>query len=243
MISKEKYFFLDNSKKNYLEKKRDGVYPYIITIDGFLNEGNNENGEWETILHTKFKNNAWLHLHWESENKSKLIKGILSGGILSSRLIISPLFRPTVAIKKSWNNALKKSEEIGKNLSRSLENYQKNNENYILLGHSLGSRVIYFCLKEHYNNKVQVVKEVHLLGGAVENHAEKWLDVEKSVKNKIFNYYTKNDKVLKFAYQLGTFKTNPIGRNIIASKKAINKDVSKQVKGHLDFKKEFTNYV
>ena len=90
---------------------------------------------------------------------------------------------------------------------------------------------------------MKIINEVHILGGAVNNSNENWSTVKKLVKHNIFNYFSKKDKILKFAYSISTNDRFPIGRNKIDIKEIINLDVSNKVKGHMDFKKEYKNLI
>jgi len=228
-------------------KKKEGIYPAIITVDGFLNQDKDDIEEWEIAIIKKYPNNAWYHLNWQSENTKKLLRRSLERvGIL---LIPSPIYFTTLprvaiglsGIKKTWTNALRKSEETGSLLSKVLSKCEI--DEYILIGHSLGSRVIFNCLNDLKANEKKIIKDVHLLGGAVTNNKEKWSLAENAIKNKIYNYYSKKDSVLKIAYKLGTFDNNPIGRTLINSRKSENINVTKLVNSHMTFKKHFRNYI
>ncbi|WP_055446250.1 DUF726 domain-containing protein [Lacinutrix mariniflava] len=169
----------------FLEKIRDGKGTTIITIDGFLNEGNSNIDDWQKALRNKYPNNPWFHLHWKSENLNKLIQKTATSFLLAysipatlSLMATSIISIPVVLIRFSgiifsWRKALKISEKTGENLPKIIEELKV--EKIILVGHSLGSRVIYHCLKKI---KTNTVYEIHLLGGAVNNNKLKWELIE-----------------------------------------------------------------
>lgn len=247
-------FILSDNQKNIevfnLIKKKDGINPAIITIDGFLNEGVDNVLEWEIALKEKYPLNAWYHLNWQSENFKKLLRRTL--GVFAKLIPIS--FIPTAflisipqigwgigGVVQTWLMALKKSEQAGKLLSKELMKFENND--FILIGHSLGSRVIYNCLDNLRMSEMKIIYDIHLLGGAVSNNLEIWLRAENAVKNNIYNYYSYQDKVLQIAYKLGTFDNNPIGRTEIATNKSKNINVTHIVNSHMTFKNTFGHYI
>ena len=79
----------------------------------------------------------------------------------------------------------------------------------------------------------------HLLGGAVGSEpADAWNIAAKAVDEKIYSYYSINDKVLKTLYRVGTlFCSKAIGRqpiptNLETSAKIESIDVTREVSGH-----------
>lgn len=240
----------ENLKTFKVVKKRNGIYPAVITIDGFLNEGLDNAHEWEIGMKEKYSLNAWYHLEWQSENMKKLLKRIIpifavlvpTNMIPFASLITIPIVGMSMpSVIKTWRSALKQSEEAGKLLSQELTEHEC--DEFILIGHSLGSRVIYNCLDNLDGYNKNIIYDIHLLGGAVSNNATNWLKAEKTVKNKIYNYYSFKDWVLQTAYRLGTFDGNPIGRTEIATSKTENINVTEYVNSHLTFKKQFGHYI
>jgi predicted alpha/beta hydrolase family esterase len=234
----------------FLEKIREGKGTTIITIDGFLNEGNDNTQDWNNALKIKYPNNPWFHLHWESENINKLIKKTALSFLLAYTIPTTMIFMvtslisvPIVLIRFSgviltWRKALKNSEKAGESLPKIIEELKV--RKIILIGHSLGTRVIYHCLK---NIKTKTIFEIHLLGGAVNNNKLKWKLIEDKIENRIFNYHSDNDRILQSFYKVGALDNNPIGREKIETKKTSNINVTELVKGHTEFKTEFHKYM
>ena len=106
------------------------------------------------------------------------------------------------------------------------------------MGHSLGCRVAYCTLMALATTGEQIIQEVHLTGGAVDRKKDNWKIAKKAVSDKIINYYSKTDKILGLLYKGGTFFVeSPIGISKIDKLRGIrNIDVTKMVKGHMDFK-------
>ena len=58
-------------------------------------------------------------------------------------------------------------------------------------------------------------------------------------KKGVYNFYTKNDSILKYIYRTVELGSTPIGLAPLSLKndKLYNKDVSDTVKGHFEYKK------
>lgn len=105
------------------------------------------------------------------------------------------------------------------------------------MGHSLGSRVIYYALEALSTKKEKYIKDVYLFGGAVARTTEHdWKTAYQAVEGSIHNFYCRNDLVLKYLYQIATVWTSPpIGLDTISYQcdGIYNYDVSNMVNGHI----------
>lgn len=145
----------------------------------------------------------------------------------------------TRLLNNYWHNAVRNSKLAGDNLAQVLNACK--NKDFILVGHSLGARVIFNCLsylseKGLHSN----IFEIHLLGGAVSSNPKKWSQTSLTVKNKIYNYYSDNDNVLKTAYRASMLSTEPIGLYEIVNKKVINRNTTIYIDGHTEYIKNFS---
>ena len=115
---------------------------------------------------------------------------------------------------------------------------------FILCGHSLGARVIYYALSSLSNKNMSIIQDVHLLGGAVGNTSKDWQYAKKAVIGKINNYMSNNDDVLKYLYRTSTImQSNPIGISNIDVEGINNVDVTKTITGHTKYKCNFAEIV
>lgn len=196
-----------------------------------------------------YPNNPWYHLSWDSENLQAI--GQLLSTYVGSRIILgnvlanaTPLGIPLAAytlMKNPWSNAYANAKKVGKLLGEEIEYIDTP---FILCGHSLGARVIYFALKHLALNNKTIIQDVHLLGGAVSSSPEHWDKVQHSVQGNINNYLSKNDKVLSMMYKVGTGFTNtPIGVKSIDVERVNNVDVSYLVSGHTEYKENFSKFI
>ena len=216
-------------------KIKDGNYPAIITINGFLTQRNETTDDWNETIFKKFPNQAWYHVSWESQMLSTLF--IQVGNILGMPLILSiPL------LMKPWHAAMKKAVITGVLLSDVLIHCKK--KEFILMGHSLGAKVICSCLTSLAIKKEKIIFDVHLLGGAEDSDIEQWSNLKRSVTNNIYNYYSKKDRILQFLYTMGTFfGSSPIGRNIIKKEGIKNINCTEFVNGHNNYKPIFYKFL
>ncbi|MDX9797218.1 MAG: DUF726 domain-containing protein [Sulfurimonadaceae bacterium] len=250
-----------------------GKGPSVLCIDGFLTEGDKKAGQkWLDAIEDKYKNNTIYHIRWESKKLAELAKlasCILAKGKVTDSTISMALSATKVAAKKilpiglaiqalglldnPWSVASLKAYQTGAVLADIIARTDKE---YILIGHSLGARVIYSCLSSLKTKDSIYIKEAHLLGGAVNNtvinddssnERVNWNGINKAVSDKIYNYYSKNDDVLKYLYTVGEsvkFENgDPIGRNEINSDYITNIDVSDYISGHTKYKDNLSKFI
>jgi hypothetical protein len=241
-----------------VKKIKSGKEPAVITINGFLSEKDlkNEKGyqDWDQATNTHFPDNERYHVYWEAKKLSDLGSLVLRSGTSAGLSVmitkaathaakqvskkIGPVGTALTAMQLSanpWHVALVKAQKTGVLLADILK---RTNKKYIILGHSLGCRVAYCTLLALATTGDQTIQEVHLTGGAVDRKRDNWKIAKKAVSGKIFNYYSKTDKVLGLLYKGGTFFVeSPIGIGKIDKLRGIqNIDATKMVKGHMDFK-------
>ena len=113
-------------------------------------------------------------------------------------------------------------------------------EGFILMGHSLGARVIYYVLEALSTTKNANINDVYLLGGAVGlDNSPDWDAAVSAVSGSIFNVYSTRDDVLRYLYQgANAFLSRPIGLGPIrsSSSKLKNLDASSIVDSHMNYK-------
>lgn len=228
--------------------------PVIIAIDGFLTEGVQDAQDWQ--LEQLFPSSPCYYLSWESKNLRAIGKSIgIPATIKGLEAVAARIALTSVArfspigwamlgyslVDNPWRAARNAAKRSGIVLADLLA---RTNQEYILIGHSLGARVIYYTLKSlaaRYPGQPRI-QQVHLLGGATGNNPEKWARCTQAVNGNIYNYYSQNDDVLKILYTAGTaFTSSPIGRNEIVAPGIINCNATAQVKGHTDFKPNFVS--
>jgi len=252
---------------------KPGKSPAIVCIDGFMTQGSKETRKvWLEKIEKLYPENEVYHVGWESKRLKDIAKtgaGLASKEGAKSTLVgfaasaskkaatkIAPLgiaFQALGLLDHPWAIAGIKAYQTGALLADMMA---RTEEEYVLIGHSLGARVIYSCLSTLKTKDRKFVKEVHLLGGAVNNtvsgegEAEKkvnWSGIDGAVEGPIYNYYSDKDDVLRYLYTVGEavkFESgSPIGRNPINVDCVVNIDVSDIVSGHTAYKPNLTDVI
>lgn len=251
-----------------IEPMTDGEGSAVLCINGFLTEGDEKTGaEWLKGVIRRYPENPIMHVKWESKRLRELAESV--GGVTSRAAgwhAMSTLGKrglKTAAKKASpvgaalsalgvasnpWSVARVKAAQTGALLADLIA---RTDQRYILVGHSLGARVIYFCLRALAETQGRQVAEAHLLGGAIDSFASDnqrdsvaeeadevvdWAVAASAVDGMIKNYYSMNDDVLKYAYTVGElFRGSPVGRTPIVHPEIKNFDVTTEVEGHSEY--------
>jgi hypothetical protein len=245
-----------------IELIKTGCEPKVIFIDGFLTQKNPKPADWISALTKIYPDNAWYYLRWESKRlydigksfgdavskkaASKLIERWAMKASKQAAKNVGPLWMVMTAIgiaSNPWSVASVKAGQTGILLADLIA---RTDSTYILCGHSLGARVIYYALQNLTFRNHKCIDTVHLLGGAIGNDPKEWEKICEVVCNNVNNYYSDKDWVLASFYKVGTFMlSTPIGRNPIGSNHpALNDhDVSAVVTGHTRYKDNFHHFV
>jgi len=240
-----------------IRKVRSGKGPAVIFVDGWLSQKRPGLAEWEEGLEKNYPNNPWYEIKWESKRlkdigkliasstgKGALKKGLKEAAKRASRGAarkISPiswLYDLFVLSKNPWHTAMFRASMTGNLLADILARVKR--KQFILLGHSLGARVVFYTLSSLGTKASQRVQVAHLLGGAVgRDDRDGWKLAVNATKSGIRNYYSENDDVLHYFYKVGTFfQSDPIGRSPLRPpiRGFRNYNVTRHVKGHAYYK-------
>jgi hypothetical protein len=245
-----------------IRKHNEGRGPAIIFANGFLTQKVDDPRDWKRALRHHFADAPWYHLTWEAKVRAEIGSLILrdSTGAAARRFVVhlaeraakkaggklSPAAWVATAadlIGNPWHVAMKKAAMTGVLLADILARTRQ--QEFILMGHSLGARVIYYALTalSTKKDKAPVVRAAYLFGGAVGAGNEcGWDAAATAVSGTIHNCYSRNDRILKILYQGASgMLSRPIGIDPItsASEKIKDWDFSDLVDGHNDWKTAF----
>ena len=161
----------------------------IITIDGFTSEeqGVGQFNDWKDGLSKLKISSCYKGFRWKSCTFSEVCWG------------------GTVA----WYEAVENTEKVSKELVSNIEQIYKENPNskIVLMGHSLGARIIYHTLIKLAKLSMQV-EQIYMFGGAVASQNNvSWLSALSAVNESVYNFYSNNDTTLKLLYQGTKFET------------------------------------
>ena len=195
----------------------------IIVIPGFMTEGDNE---WGRFVARKTSNPVYI-INWKSFkkwdiftsqskfvdlfNESDKYKAAQIWAATNPRLNYSPLLI-TLSVLTSpvrlWFQACKQADLISFVLAKEISKNIGDDEPFILLGHSLGGRIV-SRITEHVktNNLISTI----VLAGAIGK--DDFVNITKS-NNEIpvmgfINYHSNQDQVLKKLYTLVNLRSAP----------------------------------
>ena len=245
-----------------IKKVKNGSGPALVFINGFLSQKNQDASDWLKAVNKKFPSNPCYYVNWESSSLYKMgslvIKG--AGGIAFQQFVktiakrgskklfqkLNPLsWASTIAdlFGNPWHTAMVKSSMTGILLADLIARTNQP-DGFILMGHSLGARVVHFLLHTLATKHNSSVKDVYLLGGATDRKDTKmWEAAVKSVEGKIYNCYSYNDNILKYLYTgANAILSSPIGTGNIElnNPKIKNINTSSIINGHMVYKENFS---
>jgi hypothetical protein len=235
-----------------IQKVNRGRGPAVVFINGFLTQRDDDWSDWEKGLTSGFDARTWYQLRWESKAQREIGTAVI-GGLSDAAIALlrkagekpNPLgaaFAFLGLLENPWHTALVKAGMTGVLLADLLARTEEP-EGFVLMGHSLGARVIYYALEALATRKglaKPIVRDVYLLGGAVGREpAGDWRTVAGAVSGKIHNFYSTKDDILGRLYRTANaFQSEPIGLGPIAAADPtiVNVDVSDLVGGHTHYK-------
>ena len=203
----------------------------VVLINGFLREKDRIFQDWINAYEDIPDNSELYGLTWSSKDLNDVIKGLFSPNlfsIASKKLLLAQIAYS--AVTNPWHVSMKKAADAGNLLGNIL--LKTNDNDYTLVAHSLGCRVIYNALELLKNHPEKKVKNIILLGGAVGKQPKDWEAVADTITGKIYNCYSENDRTLDKVYSAATLKLSE-------HSKIINIDCSDLIKDHKDWKNEY----
>ncbi|EFW17202.1 hypothetical protein D8B26_003942 [Coccidioides posadasii str. Silveira] len=134
------------------------------------------------------------------------LQQVLGSTILTA--LMASLQLPIVLTKLSylidnpWNVSLARANASGLILADSLIDRNLGNRPVTLLGFSLGSRLIFSCLKELANKRAYgIVQNVYLFGSPVVANKDEYLKARSVVSGRFVNGYASNDWILGYLFR------------------------------------------
>lgn len=247
-----------------LVQVREGNLPAVFIINGFLSGNTDCSNDWLEVVDELYPNNQVIRVDWKAGNLKDMMfdKGVTpnipagKGGkagfaaTLMARANLLGIMATAGAfvldkVMGHWKSSFYETRHVAVSLAAYLE---QNSEfkNCILMGHSLGARIVRHTLSElTTQNRVSTV---YLFAGAVSSEEEQWEELlYKHEKVKVINCMSMKDNVLKSAYKAGTlWDHEPVGLFPVMDEhfNTLNLDVTEYASGHMDFKqKELGQYL
>ena len=201
--------YMGDVKGFKIRKIQDGEGASVLVINGFLTQGaKDQEKDWLPLLRAKYQRHPWYLVEWESRRLARLGQLVAATGgkaVLSKALAMAAKKASKAGAKKlspvgwvltaagfaknDWHLAMVKAAQTGHILADLLAR-TPTGDGYIVLGHSLGARVAHYALHALAGRDEPVVREAHLLGGAVGiRPAEGWRKVASACPAGVYNYW------------------------------------------------------
>ena len=237
-----------------VERLKDGDGPPVVIASGFLTEGDRGWGPWRRMVEGAYPTSPVSRVTWGAKELRAfasmfgLIGGTQLGHAALTKLALGAMktagkklgpLGVALAAKdvatNPWTVARTRADMTGAVMADLLA--RTDGQPFVLVGHSLGARVMAeAALALGTKRGSSVLLDVHLLGAAV-GRGRDWRYASEAVQGTVYNYFSRNDKVLSVLFQVAELGSKPIGLGGIPTKAANlkNRDVSRFVNGHGDY--------
>ncbi len=246
--------YTSDDKSFKIERLQEGSGPPVVLASGFLTQGDNGWGSWESLIRKRYPNSPVYRVHWGSKelksigvaigsttSKVVLNQVVKTAAQLASRAsakLVSPVTYSLLAadaLANPWHVARARADKTGDALADIL--YRTETDKFILVGHSLGARVMAATASVlGTRSGLPRLESVHLLGAAIGADRD-WHTLNASVADRVWNYHSSNDQVLRKIYRVAQGGQKAAG--VVGIKSTLrnikNVDLSKSVLGHNDY--------
>jgi len=234
----------------------------IVFVNGFTQEKEDTFSDWKQQQDACDQNSFLYGLNWASKTrydlgmafskgvgspvaKNFLLKIAKKGGAKAASKWNPITWFALLAdlIKNPWHSAMFRAARTGVQLAEAIS--RTTGQKFTLVGHSLGARVIYYALEALSTKDTLFVDNVILLGGAIgRKDKEGWERAANAVSGKIYNCFSKQDKILDVFYRTANAGlSDPIGVRPIdcGGEKIVNIDCSSFVESHMTWKEHYAH--
>ncbi|GAW82792.1 hypothetical protein, conserved [Plasmodium gonderi] len=199
-------------------------------------------------------------LKWENhllKTLGSLIETMLSQefAITASRIWLQYTIASTLSAALTWPLALikyassldnvyllirERAQQAGRILADALSDRNTVGQRpVILVGYSVGARVIFYCLKYLHAKKLyNIVSNAIFIGLPATTSTRVWEKIRMVVTNRVINVYSKNDWLLGFLYRYMEWKLSVAGLIAVNVPNVENYDASGIILSHLDYKRK-----
>jgi len=246
--------YVQEDKSFHIEMLKGGTGVPVVVCNGFLSERGRGWGEWKKIVTERYPDSPVYRVHWGAKELKHIgfvaRDGAVRGGLpvvvqglaaqagreAAKRLgPVGPLLAAAEAARNPWHVARNRADKTGiilaDILARSLEGP------FVLIGHSLGARIVTVAAQALSSRKERPqIETIHLLGNAIRSNTD-WEKLAGAVNEKVYNYHSGRDQVLKKVYFVAQGGQSAAGYSGFvlperAKAKIENINVTEQVDGH-----------
>lgn len=219
--------------------KNESSLHTTICVSGWLSQEDEMENSWTKLITYHQQSNTYA-LRWESGSRKTLMKKELFSaayhtfGIIAATPLLKLAHLGMIFLNNPFKKRARKAELTGRVLADLIVSLKLGNSCVSLLGFSLGTRVIYFCLQRLQEIGCHV-HDVILLGGAAPCNSTMWKLCKNAVAGRLINTYSKTDKILSRLYAISKLE-KAIGNWPIEVEGIENFDVTDIATGHLKYR-------
>ncbi|KAL8989167.1 MAG: hypothetical protein Q9177_001883 [Variospora cf. flavescens] len=169
--------------------------------------------------------------------KSEMIKHTIFAE-LTAALWPLAILKISRVVDNPFSVAKARSDKAGELLADALVNKAQGERPVVLVGYSLGARVVYSCLMNLAKRKAfGLVESAVLIGTPCPSTTADWRVMRSVVASRLVNVYSENDYVLGFLYRTSSIQYGVAGLQKVEGLPGVeNVDVSATVSGHLRYR-------
>lgn len=246
--------YVSSDKSFGIQRLKYGTGSPVLLASGFLTENDDGWGQWRRLVVERYPDSPVYRVFWGSKELKSFaaLLGMGAGKWIAARTGAKMAARATAkgaakipgmagiaivqgALANPWHVAVVRADMTGAILADLIE--RTDEERFILIGHSLGARVM-FATADLLGTKPGPARleSVHLLGAAVSTGND-LRRVGDSVTDAVWNYYSRDDKVLRILYKNAQFGRSAVGVAGFKSPMAKIRDrnVTRNVPTHSDY--------
>lgn len=243
--------YAGSDKSFRIVRIQEGEGPAVVVASGFLTESDDDWGNWGPLIRKRFPGSPVYRLHWGSRELRDLAPFLgVAAGKTGARLALSRAAKrgsKTLGnlsglglvmaahdlANNPWSLAKSRASMTGAVLADLISRTTEGR--FILIGHSLGARVMVNAAQALGTRSASEkrIESMHLLGAAVGVRGD-WAALDAAVDGQIWNYWSKNDDVLRRAYRLAQVGQRAVGHVGFNSAwpRIKDRNVTKSVSGH-----------
>lgn len=235
-----------------IELVRPGVGTPVVFATGFLTEGRSAWGDWQRLIDTRYPVAPVYQAHWGAKELKDLTALLTTnGGKAAVRAILVQGARrgkktfglPGIGwalgahgvATNPWTVAKTRASMTGVSLAALIA--RTIDGPYVLMGHSMGARVMVTAAQTLATQpRPPRIESMHLFGAAVGRKGD-WRSLEAAVTGTVWNYWSRNDNVLRRLYTLAEIGETAAGQTGFRSRfpRIKDRDVSRLVSRHSEY--------
>ncbi|OKL62039.1 hypothetical protein UA08_02935 [Talaromyces atroroseus] len=193
--------------------------------------------EYEALLHLGNSMHALVTTAaWKVASYQVLARTVLAG-IMSAVLLPMGIARLAQIAANPFNVAISRADKAGEVLADALINRAQGKRPVTLIGYSLGSRVIYSCLRSLAKRHAYgLIESAILMGSPIPADPAGWQAMRTVVSGRLVNVYSQNDSILALLYRATHLEVDIAGLQPVKGVQNLeNVDASTTVDGHLRY--------